>query len=78
MAAKPKLFVLNKLPEAVEARIQRDYDARLNPTDKTYAEPEIVAGSRGMDGIVTSPTTPVGLVTMPSMPRLPATISGSA
>ena len=60
MAAKPKLFVLNKLPEAVEARIRRDYDARLNPTDKTYAEPEIVAGSRGMDGIVTSPTTPVG------------------
>ncbi|MSO84419.1 MAG: D-glycerate dehydrogenase [Rhodospirillales bacterium] len=59
MAAKPKLFVLNKLPEAVEARFKRDYDVRLNPDDKTYTEAEIVALSQGMDGIVTSPTTAV-------------------
>ncbi|OHC80550.1 MAG: D-glycerate dehydrogenase [Rhodospirillales bacterium RIFCSPLOWO2_12_FULL_67_15] len=60
MAAKAKLFVLNKLPEAVEARLKRDYDARLNPDDKLHADAEIVALSRGMDGILTSPTTPVG------------------
>ena len=59
MAAKPKLFVLNKLPEAVEARLKRDYDARLNPDDKLHADAEIVALSRGMDGILTSPTSPV-------------------
>ena len=78
MAAKPKLFVLNKLPEAVEARIRRDYDARLNPTDKTYAAPEIVAGSRGMDGIVTSPTTPVGAAVIQALDqsvRIVATFS---
>ncbi|MBM3565508.1 MAG: D-glycerate dehydrogenase [Alphaproteobacteria bacterium] len=59
MAGKPKIFVLNKLPEAVEARFKRDYDVRLNPDDKTYGPAEIIEGSRGMDGVVTSPTTPV-------------------
>ncbi len=59
MAGKARIFVLNKLPEAVEARFQRDYDARLNPDDKTYGPAEIIEGARGMDGIVTSPTTPV-------------------
>ncbi len=59
MAGKPKIFVLNKLPEAVEARFKRDYDVRLNPDDKTYSAAEIIAGARGVDGVVTSPTTPV-------------------
>ena len=30
---RPRLFVTRKLPEAVEARLQRDYDALLNPED---------------------------------------------
>lgn len=59
MTGKAKIFVLNKLPEAVEARFTRDYDARLNADDKAYSPAEIIEGARGMDGIVTSPTTPV-------------------
>ena len=31
--AKPILLVTRKLPEAVEARVARDYDARLNLDD---------------------------------------------
>ena len=31
--AKPILLVTRKLPEAVEARAARDYDARLNLDD---------------------------------------------
>ncbi len=35
--AKPVLLVTRKLPEAIEARAARDYDARLNPDDGLWA-----------------------------------------
>jgi lactate dehydrogenase-like 2-hydroxyacid dehydrogenase len=35
--AKPVLLVTRKLPEAIEARAARDYDARLNPSDQMWA-----------------------------------------
>lgn len=35
--AKPVLLVTRKLPEAIEARAARDYDARLNPDDAPWA-----------------------------------------
>ncbi len=37
MAAKPVLLVTRKLPDAIEARAARDYDARLNPDDALWA-----------------------------------------
>ena len=36
--AKPVLLVTRKLPEAIEARAARDYDARLNPDDAMWAQ----------------------------------------
>ena len=35
--AKPVLLVTRKLPEAIEARAARDYDARFNPQDEMWA-----------------------------------------
>lgn len=35
--AKPVLLVTRKLPEAIEARVARDYDARLNPQDEPWS-----------------------------------------
>jgi hypothetical protein len=35
--AKPVLLVTRKLPEPIEARAARDYDARLNPQDAPWA-----------------------------------------
>ncbi|TCZ56319.1 2-hydroxyacid dehydrogenase [Roseicella aquatilis] len=35
--AKPILLVTRKLPEAIEARAARDYDARLNPRDEGWS-----------------------------------------
>ena len=35
--AKPVLLVTRKMPEAIEARASRDYDARLNPDDAMWA-----------------------------------------
>ncbi len=36
MSEKPTILVGRKLPEAVEARLQRDYNAILNPDDTLY------------------------------------------
>ncbi|MBI3113588.1 MAG: D-glycerate dehydrogenase, partial [Rhodospirillales bacterium] len=38
MANKPVVLVTRRLPSAVEARLRRDYDARLNPDDRLYSE----------------------------------------
>jgi lactate dehydrogenase-like 2-hydroxyacid dehydrogenase len=57
--AKPILLVTRKLPEAVEARAARDYDARLNLDDALFANDgvEIVRRARevGASGILCAP-----------------------
>jgi lactate dehydrogenase-like 2-hydroxyacid dehydrogenase len=57
--AKPVLLVTRKLPEAIEARATRDYDARLNPQDAPWAKDgaEIArrATKAGAAGILCAP-----------------------
>ncbi len=52
MAGKPTIFVTRKLPEAVEARLIRDYEAILNPDDKLYSADELVEISARADAIL--------------------------
>src|SRR5581483_10942463 len=52
MCARPVVLVTRKLPAAVERRLQRDYDARLNPRDSLYSKDEIVDRSRGAHAIL--------------------------
>ena len=52
MSARPVVLVTRKLPAAVEARLQRDYDARLNPTDRLYSKDELVEQARGAQAIL--------------------------
>lgn len=52
MSAKATVFVTRKLPDAVEDRLRRDYDARLNPDDKLYSRDEIIERSRGAQAIL--------------------------
>ena len=49
---KPVVLVTRKLPEAVEARLCRDYDARLNPTDTLFTSDEIIERATGADAIL--------------------------
>jgi len=49
---KPVVLVTRKLPDAVEARLSRDYDARLNPTDKLYERDELLERAEGADAIM--------------------------
>lgn len=44
---KPIVVVTRKLPEAVEARVARDYEGRFNPTDKLYSADELIALCEG-------------------------------
>jgi lactate dehydrogenase-like 2-hydroxyacid dehydrogenase len=49
---KPVILVTRKLPDAVEERLRRDYDPRLNPDDRLYTEDEIIELAAGADAIL--------------------------
>jgi lactate dehydrogenase-like 2-hydroxyacid dehydrogenase len=49
---KPVVLVTRKLPEAVEDRLRRDYDPRLNPEDVLYSGDEIVERAKDIDAIL--------------------------
>jgi lactate dehydrogenase-like 2-hydroxyacid dehydrogenase len=52
MAEKPVVVVGRKLPEAVEARLARDYEARFNADDRRYTGEELLALCADADAVV--------------------------
>ena len=52
MSSQPTVLVTRKLPDAVEARLRRDYDARLNPDDRLYSHDELIEHARGAHAIL--------------------------
>ena len=50
--SKPIVFVTRKLPDDVEARLMRDYDARLNSSDKIYSSEELIELAEGATAII--------------------------
>ena len=52
MGSKPKVVVTRKLPEAVEARLRRDYDPHFNSDDHVYSTDELVALADGADALL--------------------------
>ena len=52
MGTKPVILVTRKVPTAVEERLKRDYDPRLNPDDRLYSGDEIVEKAAGADAIL--------------------------
>ena len=49
---KPVVLVTRKLPDAVEDRLRRDYDARLNLQDAIYSSDEIIERANDVDAIL--------------------------
>lgn len=47
-----KILVTRRMPANVEARASRDYQATLNPEDKSVSSAEILAAAEGQDGIL--------------------------
>jgi lactate dehydrogenase-like 2-hydroxyacid dehydrogenase len=52
MTPRAVVLVTRKLPPAVETRLARDYDARLNPDDRLYSKEELVERARGAQAIL--------------------------
>ena len=75
---KPVIFVTRRLPEAVEARLERDYVVRWNASDAVLEGNALVDGASGVDGILTCPTerwTAAMLDALPASVRIIATFS---
>ena len=49
--ARPRLFVTRKLPDAVEARLRRDYDVLLNEADVAYDTDDLARLAQDADGV---------------------------
>lgn len=52
MSKKPVVVVTRKLPPAVEDRLRRDYDPRLNEEDRLYSTDELIERAKGADAIL--------------------------
>jgi lactate dehydrogenase-like 2-hydroxyacid dehydrogenase len=50
--AKPVVLVTRKLPAAVESRLRRDYEARLNPNDRLYSKDDLIERAAGAQAIL--------------------------
>lgn len=69
--AKPALLVTRHLPEAIEARAARDYEARLNPADEPWSRDgaEIVRRAQGVAGILCAAGDPMNAKTIGALPE---------
>ena len=52
MSKKAVVLVTRKLPQAVEARLARDYDARFNKEDTVYNSKQIIDLAAGADAVI--------------------------
>jgi lactate dehydrogenase-like 2-hydroxyacid dehydrogenase len=72
---KPNLLVTRRLPEAVEARALRDYNARLNLADTPTTPAGILAASVGMDAILCCTSDRLDAATIAALPASVRVIS---
>ena len=49
---KPVVLVTRKLPQAVEDRLRRDYQPRLNSDDRLYSSDALIESAAGADAII--------------------------
>jgi len=71
MTGKPVILVTRRLPRAVEDRLRRDYDARLNPQDDVYSSDRLLDLAAGADAIIPCHTEKL---TADVIARLPDTV----
>ena len=75
---KPKVLATRLFPPAVEARLAAGFDAVLNPEDRLYDGPGLVAASAGCDGIMCAAGDALNAATIAALPasvRIIATFS---
>ncbi|MEE9316860.1 MAG: D-glycerate dehydrogenase [Rhodospirillales bacterium] len=69
MSDKPVVLVTRKLPGAVEDRLRRDYEARLNPDDALYSKDELLERAQGAQGILPCHTEHFSAEVIESLPE---------
>jgi len=77
-SSKPTVLVTRKLPQAVEARLDRDFVAHLNRDDHAMPKDEILAKAEGCSGLLITPAeqfTPAVIAALPRSVRILATFS---
>lgn len=78
MNGKPVILVTRRLPDAVEDRLKRDYDARLNADDEPYAPDALAAAAKGADAVLVAPGDRIDagvIAALPASVRAVATFS---
>jgi len=75
MTDKPVILVTRKLPSAVEARLERDYTAILNPDDTLYSADHLIELAARVDAILPCHTEKF---TADVIERLPANVRAIA
>jgi lactate dehydrogenase-like 2-hydroxyacid dehydrogenase len=66
---KPVLYVTRRLPPAVEARIAREYRAKLNEADAKVAAADILHGAADADAILCCPAEKLGADVIAQLPE---------
>ena len=67
--ARPRVFVLRRLPDATEAQLRERFDATLNATDETYGADRVIDAARQCDAIVSSVVDEVSAAVFSVQPR---------
>ena len=65
----PIILVTRKLPDAVEDRLRRDYEARLNSDDALYSKDELLERAQGAQGILPCHTENFSAEVIESLPE---------
>jgi glyoxylate reductase len=66
---KPILYVTRRLPEAIEARAARDYEARLSAEDRPVTAADIIAGAAGAAAVLCCPAEKLGADVIGALPE---------
>ena len=69
MSTKPKVLVTRLLPPDVEARLKRDYDVTLNPTDQLYDTETLLAKAEGADALLILPSESMSAEVISRLPE---------
>jgi len=62
------LLVTRRLPDDVLARARRDYDARINVSDRPYSSAELVDAAKGCAAVLCAPGDPLRAETVAALP----------